>query len=391
MKNFLLFLQEFYEETKMAGIYIHIPICKSRCIYCDFYSTTATDKQQDLANALIQEMELRKDYLCGQTVNTIYFGGGTPSAMRINQISIVINSIRNFCNLSQKPEITLEANPDDLNSAYLKELRTIGVNRLSIGIQSFNDRILNFINRRHNAQQAISAAKNAQEAGFSNISIDLIYGFPGQSTEMWKQELAIALKLHVQHISAYGLTYEEGTVLQQKATAGTIEPTGDEKMNEMYDILVDTLQAAGYEQYEVSNFALQGFRSAHNSAYWNGTPYLGLGPAAHSFDGMARQWNINSLNDYICAIRQGKTCFENETLTTENRYNEYIMLSLRTVAGINLQQLEESFGTKYLNHCTGQAESYLNSGCLVLKNGHLAATRKGIKILNLITEELLDA
>lgn len=375
----------------MAGIYIHIPICKSRCIYCDFYSTTATDKQQDLANALIQEMELRKDYLCGQTISTIYFGGGTPSIMRINQISNVIKSIRICCNLSQKPEITLEANPDDLNNAYLKELRTIGINRLSIGIQSFNDRILKFINRRHNAQQAISAVKNAQEAGFGNISIDLIYGFPGQSTEMWKQELATALNLHVQHISAYGLTYEEGTVLQQKAAAGTIKPTEDEQMNEMYDILVDTLQAAGYEQYEVSNFALPGFRSAHNSAYWNGTPYLGLGPAAHSFDGTARQWNINSLTGYIHAIRQGKTCFENETLTTENRYNEYVMLSLRTVAGIDLQLLEKSFGTKYLNHCTEQAESYLNSGCLELKNGHLAATRKGIKILNLITEELLDA
>ncbi len=374
----------------MAGIYIHIPICKSRCIYCDFYSTTATDKQQDLTNALIREMELRKDYLCGQTVNTIYFGGGTPSVMRKEYVSSIIDSIRSRFPVSKKAEITLEANPDDLEKAYLQALRTIGINRLSIGIQSFDDHILQFINRRHNAQQAISAITNAQAAGFDNISIDLIYGFPGQTTEMWRQELTTALKLHVQHMSAYGLTYEEGTVLQQKAAAGMIEPATDEQMNRMYDLLVETLQTAGYEQYEVSNFALQGCRSAHNSAYWNGTPYLGLGPAAHSFNRVSRQWNISSLDGYIKAMQRHENYYEQELLSTKNRYNEQVMLSLRTATGINLQQLEIRFGKEYRNYCVRQANNYLASGCLILKGEYLRATRKGIKILNLITEELLD-
>lgn len=375
----------------MAGIYIHIPICKSRCIYCDFYSTTAIDKQQDLANALIEEMELRNDYLHGQTISTIYFGGGTPSAMRISCLSSIIKCIRNHFQISRQPEVTLEANPDDLETIYLKNLHDIGINRLSIGIQSFNDRILTFINRRHNAAQAISAVKKAQEAGFENISIDLIYGFPEQTTEMWKQELTTALELHVQHISAYGLTYEEGTVLQQKAAAGTIKPAEDEQMNNMYDMLADTLQTAGYEHYEVSNFALPGFRSAHNSAYWNGTPYLGIGPAAHSFDGTSRQWNINSLDGYIKAMQQHEICFEREMLSAENRYNEYVMLSLRTADGIDLHGLEMLFGKKRRDFCIRQARNQIRSGCLAIRNGHLAATHKGIKILNLITEELLDA
>lgn len=375
----------------MAGIYIHIPICKSRCIYCDFYSTTAIDKQQDLANALIEEMELRNDYLHGQTISTIYFGGGTPSAMRISYLSGIIKYIRNHFQISRQPEVTLEANPDDLETIYLKNLHDIGINRLSIGIQSFNDRILTFINRRHNAAQAISAVKKAQEAGFENISIDLIYGFPEQTTEMWKQELTTALELHVQHISAYGLTYEEGTVLQQKAAAGTIKPAEDEQMNNMYDMLADTLQTAGYEHYEVSNFALPGFRSAHNSAYWNGTPYLGIGPAAHSFDGTSRQWNINSLDGYIKAMQQHEICFEREMLSVENRYNEYVMLSLRTADGIDLHGLEMLFGKKRHDFCIRQARNQIRSGCLTIRNGHLAATHKGIKILNLITEELLDA
>lgn len=375
----------------MAGIYIHIPICKSRCIYCDFYSTTAIDKQQDLANALIEEMELRNDYLHGQTISTIYFGGGTPSIMRISCLSSIIKYIRSHFQISRQPEVTLEANPDDLETIYLKNLHDIGINRLSIGIQSFNDRILTFINRRHNAAQAISAVKKAQEAGFENISIDLIYGFPEQTTEMWKQELTTALELHVQHISAYGLTYEEGTVLQQKAAAGTIKPAEDEQMNNMYDMLADTLQTAGYEHYEVSNFALPGFRSAHNSAYWNGTPYLGIGPAAHSFDGTSRQWNINSLDGYIKAMQQHEICFEREMLSAENRYNEYVMLSLRTADGIDLHGLEMLFGKKRRDFCIRQARNQIRSGCLAIRNGHLAATHKGIKILNLITEELLDA
>lgn len=375
----------------MAGIYIHIPICKSRCIYCDFYSTTAIDKQQDLANALIEEMELRNDYLHGQTISTIYFGGGTPSAMRISCLSNIIKYIRNHFQISRQPEVTLEANPDDLETIYLKNLHDIGINRLSIGIQSFNDRILTFINRRHNAAQAISAVKKAQEAGFENISIDLIYGFPEQTTEMWKQELTTALELHVQHISAYGLTYEEGTVLQQKAAAGTIKPAEDEQMNNMYDMLAETLQTAGYEHYEVSNFALPGFRSAHNSAYWNGTPYLGIGPAAHSFDGTSRQWNINSLDGYIKAMQQHEICFEREMLSVENRYNEYVMLSLRTADGIDLHGLEMLFGKRRRDFCIRQARNQIRSGCLAIRNGHLAATHKGIKILNLITEELLDA
>lgn len=370
----------------MAGIYLHIPFCKSRCRYCDFYSTTLLSKREQYVSAILAEAELRKDYLHGKPVQTIYFGGGTPSQLRTEDIGLILQRLKDLFDVQTEAEITIEANPGDLSTDYLYQLHTAGVNRLSIGIQSFNDQRLLLLGRRHTVGQAIQAVQYAREAGFTNISIDLIYGIPNQTIDEWKDELKQALSLNIEHISTYCLTYEQETEMSKMLAAGQISAIDDDTANEMYDILRKILTDSGYIHYEVSNFAKPKHYSQHNSAYWNGTEYLGLGAAAHSYDGKSRQWNTNNLEDYIRQVKSVNLQAETEYLTEQDIYNERVMLGLRTMNGIDLSQ----FSKQELTYCLRQAQPFIDSGKLCLSANHIKTTEQGINILNLITRELMQ-
>ena len=370
----------------MAGVYIHIPFCKSRCKYCDFYSTTMLDRRDEYVKALLGELELRKHYLPDKNIRTIYFGGGTPSLLSAVQISLILQKIQELFEVDIEAEITLETNPGDLTKDYLQTIREVGINRLSIGIQSFDDHKLRLIGRRHTAQEAKAAVLMAQEAGFGNISIDLIYGLPGQTIDEWKAELMQALELNIQHISTYCLSYEQGTALTNMLESGEIQAVDDDTENLMYAILVNTLKESGFCHYEVSNFARAGYYSHHNSAYWNNTPYMGIGAAAHSYDGCSRQWNTSDLNTYIRQVESHNLQPETEHLTDKDKYNELVMLSLRTDNGIDLSRLTEDDKA----YCLGQAEQFIERQQLELTGNRLTATMSGINILNLITEHLMQ-
>lgn len=315
----------------MCGVYVHIPFCKSRCQYCDFFSTTQLDRRKEYTDALLAEWEERK--IAPEKISTIYFGGGTPSLLDPNDVKRILAAIS-----GTRPdmEITLEANPGDLSLNKLSKLRQIGINRLSIGIQSFNDKLLTLIGRRHTADQAREVVRLAQEAGYTNLSIDLMYGLPTQTMTEWEETIDEALSLNVQHISAYCLTYEENTPLYRRLCSGEFSEVDEDTANAMNDRLCDKLRAKGFEHYEVSNFALLGYRSRHNSSYWNDTPYIGIGAAAHSYDGSTRSWNISDLDAYIQAALAYNLHRESETLTPEQKHMEYIMLGMRTKEGIVL-------------------------------------------------------
>ena len=373
----------------MAGIYIHIPFCKQRCTYCDFYTQVAPQKIPDVVDAIIKEMHLRSDYLKNQTIETIYFGGGTPSLLNTSQFNSIFKAIFQLFQVNSDAEISFEANPDDLTTEFLNQIITLPFNRISIGIQSFNDEYLRNLNRRHNALQAINAVKNCQLHGFRNISVDLIYGLPGQTINEWQLELETVYKLNVQHISVYGLTYEQGTRLWKQREKGLIDVVEDEIMIDMYDALLVKMNENGFEPYEISNFALQGYRSRHNSAYWKMNPYLGLGPSAHSYDGESRQWNVASNTKYINAIKEGSIFYEKEILSLIDRYNDYVMVSLRTSEGINLSYLESNFGVDLSKHCLENSIQFIKSEKLLYSNNILRLTTKGIDISNLIISELM--
>lgn len=369
----------------MAGIYIHIPFCKTRCKYCDFFSTTMLDMRKEYVHVLIQEMDQRKSYLPTEEIHTIYFGGGTPSLMEQDDLALILQAIHERYHVDENAEITLEANPGDLTEGKLQSLRQIGFNRLSIGIQSFNNEMLQRIGRRHTAEQAILAVQKARKAGFHNISIDLIYGLPGQTMEEWIQEVNQAIALDVEHISAYCLSYEAGTPLTEMLRRGEISEVDEDIENHMYDYLVNTLETRGIERYEVSNFCKPQYYSQHNSSYWNSTPYLGLGAGAHSFDGTSRQWNISNLKVYMDEVVNRKKYFEREQLSEKDIYNETIMLSLRTKWGIDITQLN----SQYLQNCNSVIQSYIERGLLINKQNHIIATQQGIHILNRIIEDLI--
>lgn len=373
----------------MAGLYIHIPFCKQRCTYCDFYTQVAPKLIPDLVISLAEELKMRRNYLRNDVIETIYFGGGTPSLLTAKQFRSVFDSLYLNYTVSENAEITFEANPDDINEDFLNEISDLPFNRISMGIQSFNDVDLKRVNRRHSAQQAVNAVKVAQLAGFKNISIDLIYGLPGQSIEGWEEQIDKAFGLDVQHISVYGLTYEEGTKLWKQKEAGELSVTEDEIMLEMYHSLLKKMDKNGFEAYEISNFAKPGFRSKHNSAYWKLTPYSGIGPSAHSFDGDSRQWNVASTTKYINAIQQNTNFFEKENLTIEEKYNDYVMISLRTRQGIDLEFLDLNFGTYFLNHCLKNADNHIKMQNLVRENKKLFLSLKGIDISNLIIRDLI--
>ena len=373
----------------MAGIYIHVPFCKTRCAYCDFFSTTLHDLKSRYVDALCQELAMRRNYLHDASIGTLYFGGGTPSQLSENDFSRIFNKIEEVYDLDTCEEITLEANPDDLTDDYVKMLTTLPFNRISMGIQTFHEPTLQLIGRRHTAQEAIEAVRRCQQHGLSNISIDLIYGLPGETPEQWKEDLQKAFSLEVQHISAYHLTYEQGTRLWQMLQKHEIAEVDEDTSVELFRILCQEMHKAGYEHYEISNFALPSFRSRHNSAYWHELPYLGCGPGAHSFDGDSREWNVSSLQKYIDALEKGQRNYEQETLDKDTRYNEFIMTRLRTCEGFSLDDLQQRFGLAYHNYCQHLAAPFLKQGLLLQDEDTLRLSREGIFVSDDIISDLM--
>lgn len=373
----------------MSGIYIHIPFCKTRCVYCDFYSTTRAELKDRYIQALCKELEMRKCYLNGDAIQTIYLGGGTPSQLDPEDFEQLFDTINRVYGMGQCEEITLEANPDDLTPAYLQALSRLPFNRLSIGVQTFNDEILKLLKRRHSSLQAIRAVKDARLAGFSNISIDLIYGLPGETPESWANDLSQAIALHAEHISAYHLTYEKDTPLYNMLKEKQVEAVSEDDSLFFFSELIRQLSNAGYEHYEISNFCLPGNYSRHNASYWKGVNYLGCGPSAHSFNGESREWNVSSLNSYIEGMEKEERDREIEWLDKNTRYNDLVVTALRTAWGLSLVQLEKEFGQKYLNHALRNAGKYLDSGGMVIEKDHLRLTPKGIFVSDGMMSDLL--
>ena len=358
-------------------------------MYCDFYSTTQLELKERYIEALCKELEMRKAYLNGAPIRTIYWGGGTPSQLQPADFQQVFDTIDKIYGMGACQEITLEANPDDLTPEYLEALSSLPFNRISIGIQTFKNETLKLLNRRHTAEQAISAVQHAQLAGFNNISIDLIYGLPGEIPESWAYDLSQAIALKVEHLSAYHLIYEEGTPLYTMLKGGQVAEVSEDNSLFFFSELTRQLSAAGYEHYEISNFCLPGKYSRHNSSYWSGAEYLGCGASAHSFNGTSREWNVASIHSYIKGIENDKRLFEMEILDNPTRYNDFIITGIRTMWGLPLTQLEKEFGTDFLNYALQQAEKFLQSEGLIIEEGRLRLTSKGIFISDSIMSDLL--
>lgn len=373
----------------MAGLYIHIPFCTKRCLYCDFFSNTEMKYKEPYLSAVIRELELRKDYLEGEPVETIYFGGGTPSQLQAADFSRIFEAIHRLFDVSPCAEITLEANPDDMTPGNVAGLQTLPFNRVSMGVQSFKEEDLRFLNRRHNREQALLAVDLCKKNGLENISVDLIYGLPGQTLEEWKQNLDTVIRLDIPHISAYHLIYEEGTALYKLKEAGKIIPVDEDLSVALFTSLIDQLTANGYLHYEISNFARPGMLSRHNSSYWIGKKYLGIGPSAHSYNGQNRQWNISSLPGYLQAIDKGVPDIEIENLDINTRYNDFIITGLRTMWGIKFNEIQQQFGKDKLIYCQKQAAPYLKQGLLIEKDDTLTLSRNGIFISDSIMSDLL--
>jgi oxygen-independent coproporphyrinogen-3 oxidase len=360
----------------MAGIYIHIPFCKKACHYCNFHFSTAKGQVPAMVNAIRREAALNRSYI-SENIQTIYFGGGTPSLLSEEEIRSIINDIHTLFTVVDDAEITLEANPDDIHIENLRSWKQSGVNRLSIGVQSFFEEDLQWMNRAHNAAQAMNAVKLAQQEGFHNITIDLIYGTPGLTDEKWKQNIETVLRLDVPHLSCYALTVEPKTALAKMIATHQSADVDADKQARHFSILTQCLSAAGFEHYEISNFALPGFRSRHNSSYWQGKPYLGLGPSAHSFNRKSRQWNIANNSLYVTAIEKGEVPFEEELLTETQRLNEYIMTSLRTVEGMSLSKIAADFGDAGALSIEQAAQKHIDLGHLKKVNDVLQLTAEG--------------
>jgi oxygen-independent coproporphyrinogen-3 oxidase len=326
----------------MAGIYIHIPFCKQKCTYCDFhFSTRFSSYRDEMLKSMLKEIELNKDFVGNESIETIYFGGGTPSLLTSKEIKDFIDSLKRYFQVSEFSEITLEANPDDISFEKALAWKKLGINRLSIGIQSFDEEDLTWMNRAHTAKESLECVKNAQKAGIDNISVDLIYGLPNMDTDRWRKQVHQAIQLDVKHISAYCLTVEDKTALNHLVQKGKLIPAHSDLQIEHFEILQDELKTVGFEQYEISNFAKPNFISKHNSSYWFGKKYLGIGPSAHSFDGKSRKWNISNNHIYIKEINKNGNYFENEQLTSKDRFNELILTGLRTKWGVSLNKLQE--------------------------------------------------
>lgn len=361
----------------MAGIYIHIPFCRTKCYYCDFHTSVSYKYKNDYIDAIIGEIELRKTFLSEDNIKTIYFGGGTPSTIETNDIKKIIDVISENFNLSKDAEITLEANPDDLDSTYLENLIKIGVNRLSIGIQSFNNDYLKLMNRRHNSEEAIIAVKNAQNIGFENISLDLIYGLPKSDFDFLKQEANSMLELNPQHISAYHLTIEDKTVFKKYVAEHKIREITDTNSLKQYLYLNKFFEKNGFEHYEISNFAKKGFISKHNSSYWADIQYLGLGSSAHSYNKNERTWNVANVKKYIEGVKLKEIHYEKETLSKKDKFNEYLLTGLRTSAGIDLSFIESSFGKPYLDFLIKNVNKLIQANTIILNDNMLFLSKVG--------------
>ncbi|HBF88320.1 MAG TPA: coproporphyrinogen III oxidase [Bacteroidales bacterium] len=373
----------------MAGIYIHIPFCKSKCIYCDFYSEIDLQGIDNYVDAICSEIVQRKEYLQHESIESIYFGGGTPSLLSFFHIDKILETIRQTFLLGDICEITLEANPDDITKKYIERLIHTKVNRISLGIQSYNDKELIFLNRRHDSKKAIEAVELLQANGFKNISIDLIYGIPNSSLEKFKQSIDIAVKLDVQHISAYHLTYEKNTPIYRELKNKKINQIDEELSVSEFELLIAQLTSFGFIHYEISNFGKENFFSIHNSNYWKQKKYLGVGASAHSYDLNSRQWNISNIEKYIVGVFKNETYFEKEILTMNDKYNDYVLTSMRTIWGADLEYIREKFGEKYFHHFRKQSEKFIPSNLIQNSGSVMKLSTKGIFISDSIMSALL--
>ena len=371
----------------MAGIYVHIPFCKQACYYCDFHFSTNMDLKAKMVDAVVKEIGMQKGYLGGEAIQTIYFGGGTPSLLEKEELSKIIHTIRSMHEVSDA-EITLEANPDDLSKKKLDELKDAGINRLSIGIQSFRNDILSFFNRAHNADEAVRSIEDARAAGFNNISIDLIYGVPGQHNDAWMSGIESALLFKPEHISAYSLTIEEKTVFGKWKASNKLTPMNEETVAEQFEMLMDVLTKNGYDHYEISNFGLPGSHSRHNSNYWNRVKYLGVGPSAHSYDGKSRQFNVSNNSIYVRKIEDGEIPFEREVLTREDNINEYFFIGLRTNGGCDLEYLSKGYGFRLSDEQFRYIDQLVSLGKVSFDGRVLKLTNKGKLLADKIASDL---
>jgi oxygen-independent coproporphyrinogen III oxidase len=372
----------------MAGIYLHIPFCRKACHYCNFHFSTSLQLQDELIAALLQEMEIQQHYLDGEPVETIYFGGGTPSLLSSSVIEKMVSNLHRLYKIENGVEITLEANPDDVNKQVLQEWKNTGINRLSMGIQSFFEEDLQWMNRAHTATQAHEAIEQALEAGFGSMTIDLIYGTPGLTNERWIQNIEMAARFQVPHLSCYALTVEPGTALNTMIEKGKKEPVDANAAAAHFEILTREANRFGYEHYEISNLAKPGFRSKHNSAYWQGKPYLGIGPSAHSFNGVSRQWNVSNNALYIQSLKQNILPFEQEILSETDKLNEYIMTSLRLLEGMDLVMIRNRFGIDKMNKLIEKSAAFINNNQATMEDNRLYLTNKGRLLADGIAAEL---
>ena len=373
----------------MAGIYIHIPFCKKLCSYCDFYHIMSLSDNQIYIDALIKEAEIRKDYTRNEIISSIYFGGGTPSILSTSQLKNILDNLPQFYRIDPDCEVTIEINPDDADKEYLKGLKDLDFNRISLGIQSWNDRDLKLLNRRHNTARAVEALEETFKTGFSNVTIDLIYGIPGMTTKDWSANLDISFSFDIKHLSAYHLTGEPGTVFWKMKERGAFKEIDEEESNAQFNLLIEKSVSNGFVHYEISNFGKPGFFSRHNANYWKQVNYIGLGPSAHSFNGYSRQWNIKDLKKYIKSINTGTQFFEKEELDHKTQFNEYIMTSLRTMWGIDLDYVDNKFEKKGYDYLINLAGKFIDYGMMKHENKTLVLTNQGKMISDNIISELM--
>jgi len=373
----------------MAGVYIHIPFCKSFCSYCDFYSVTDCSKTEAFVEAVTREAAIRSGYLYNETVDTVYLGGGTPSLLSETQAERIMAAVRSNFRIGSDPEITVEVNPDDIKPGYISSLSALGVNRVSVGVQSWDDGRLKYLGRRHTAQQSAAALETVFSEGIKNVSADLIYGIPGMTKADLMKDIEKTLTFPVTHVSAYHLTIEEGTPLYRMKEKGKLTETDEETSNSMFMLLVSLLRERGFIHYEISNFALEGYISRHNSAYWKQVPYIGLGPSAHSFDRRSRQWNVSDVKEYIRSVNEGKVPFEREDLDRLTLFNEYVMTALRTLWGIDLIYVENSYDKELHDYLVNMSGKYIRYGMMKRERDTLSLTDQGRMISDNIIAELL--
>jgi len=373
----------------MAGIYVHIPFCKTLCNYCDFYHIISPGNHSEFIKTLLHEIKTRQDYVGNDPVSTIYIGGGTPSVLSVKELETILNCLKTGFSIEHDSELTIELNPDDVTSHYLKELKKLEFNRISLGIQSWRDEDLKMLNRRHTEAQAEKALQETLNAGFENVSIDLIYGIPGMGLKEWEKNISKALKYDIKHISAYHLTIEPGTVFGKMKEKGLIEEIDEEESTAEFNMLLKKTESAGFVQYEISNFSKPGYFSVHNSNYWKQIPYIGLGPSAHSFNGYSRQWNVSDIKKYIKQVTNNEQFFEKEELNAKTRFNEYIMTSLRTMWGIDLDYVESTFEKEGYDYVINLSGKFIDYGLMRRNQTNLILTNQGKMISDNIISEFM--